>query len=546
MNEEILRGNIAREAILKGVNALADTIKITLGPYGRNVIISNDFLTPYITNDGATIAREINLSDPLINIGAEIIKDVSLRTNDLVGDSTTTATVLAQTLINETIEYVNNGVNGILLSESLKNISKIIINELEMQSIPLTNVEDLKKIAQIACGNEKISTLILSAYNEIGLSTEIVIEENINDYDELIIINGYKFDEGYISSYFINNENELSCEFDNPYYLVTNHSIYDFRTLESIIDDINRVNGSLVIFSDEIDEVTMSQLVALKLENNLNVVCIKSTSHNSKNDILNDISILVNANYYNYEAGKNLEKIKLSDLGKSDKIKIFKDYSLIIGTNNDNKDLANRKSFLQNLIINANTDFEKEVYQSRLNKLSSKNAFLKIGANSKIEFKEKKMKVEDAICSTKAAIKGGLLIGGGSAYLKSTKNFKDKFIIKNEIDEISLRIITNTLYSPFRQLLLNSAINEDENIFKEITNSDNNTGYNLKTKRITNLYKDGIIDSALSQIVALESAISIASILITTECIVLDQSGKNKIQKEKMDFLLKNSENGIF
>lgn len=546
MNEEILRGNNAREVILKGVNALADTIKITLGPYGRNVIISNDFLTPYITNDGATIAREINLSDPLINIGAEIIKDVALHTNDLVGDSTTTATVLAQTLIDEAIKYVNNGVNGILLSESLNNISNIVINELREQSVPLNNINDLKNIAQIACGNENIASLILSAYNEIGFNAEIVIEENNNNCDELNIINGYKFDEGYISSYFVNNEKELSCNLDNPYYLITNHSIYDFSILESIIEDINRVNGSLVIFSDEIDEVTISQLVALKLENNLSVVCIKSSTHNSRNDILNDISILVNANYYNYETGKSLEKIKLSDLGRSDKIKVYRDYSLIIGTDNENINLINRKELLQNLIVNTSTEFEKDIYQNRLNKLSSKNAFLKIGANSKIELKEKKMKVEDAICSTKAAINGGLLIGGGSAYLKSTKHLKERFIIKNEIDEISLNIIIKTLYSPFIQLLSNSAINIDESIINRIVNSDNNIGYNLNKKLIDDLYNDGIIDSTLSQIVAFESAISVASILITTECIVLDQTGKKKIQKEKMDFLIKNSENGLF
>lgn len=546
MNEEILRGNIARDAILRGVNYLADTIKITLGPYGRNVIISNDFLTPYITNDGATIAREINLSDSLNNIGAEIIKDVALRTNDLVGDSTTTATVLAQTLINETIKYVNTGINGILLSDSLKKISIIAIDELKKQIIPLNNISDLKNIAQIACGNENIAELILSAYREIGLHAEIVIEENNHNYDELKIINGYKFDEGYISSYFINNEKELACNLENPYYLITNHSISDYNVLESIIEDIKRVNGSLVIFSDEIDEVTMSQLVALKIENNLNIVCIKSSSHNSKNDILNDISILVNANYYNYETGKILENIKLSDLGRSEKIKVYKDYTLIIGTNNDNESLIKRKELLQNFIVNANTEFEKDIYQTRFNKLIGKNAFLRIGANSKIELKEKKMKIEDAICSTKAAIKEGLLIGGGSAYLKSTKKLKEKFIINSKIDEISLNLMIKTLFSPFNQLLSNSAINSDDDILNKIISSPNNIGYNVKKKVITDLYVDGIIDSALSQIIALESAVSIASILITTECIVLDQSGKNKIQKEKMDFILKNSENGLF
>lgn len=546
MNNEIIQGNEARNIILKGVNILADTIKITLGPQGKNVIISNNYLAPYITNDGATIAREINLSDSLYSIGAEIIKDVALRTNELVGDATTTATILAQTLINESFVYINKGVNGVLLNKSLNNLSKIIVDMIRKKSILLNDINDLKRIAKISCGNDHISSLIYSAYEEIGLNTEIILEESNLNKDELVIINGYKFDEGYTSSYFINNEKELTCEFDNPYFLITNHSINNIEILESIIEDINKVDGSLVIFSDEIDDITMSQLISLKLENNLKVVCIKSTSHNSKNDLLNDLAILVGANYYNYEIGKCLDNINLLDLGKSKKIKVFKDYTLIIEADGNKNNVNKRIKMLEKLINSNSSEFEKDIYINRLNRILSKTVILKIGANSKLELKEKKMKTEDAICATKAAIKDGISIGGGTTYLKCAMELESKYHINDDIDKIALNIMIKTLLSPFNQLLNNSAIDINNNLIKEIINSDNNFGYNIKNKCICDLYSYGIIDSTMAQIVAFESAVSIATTLITTECIVIDQKNSNNIQKEKIDFLIKNSENGLF
>lgn len=544
MKNEILFAKEARDTIVKGVNILADAIKVTLGPKGRNVVISNEFCAPYITNDGATIAREINLSNQLDNLGASIIKEVALKTNNLVGDGTTTATILAQSIINFGVRHIDNGINPVILKNKLETILLLISDYLKGNSIAVKSVSELEKVAFISCGDQEISKLIASTLFKIGKEGQVNLVESKNFYTKVDIIEGYDFEEGYASSYMINNEKELSVEYKNPYILVTNYSIKDSEEINNLVNKIKEINGSLIVISDEIEEEILSSLIAEKLENNLKFASIRSSYHNEKNDLLNDIAVATGATYFAKELNKDLINISLDDLGRASFIKIFKNHSTIIQGMGHKEKIQNHCNYLQKLIENSSTDFESEIYENRLKKLLGNIATITIGGFTDIEIKERKMKIEDGIYAAKAALKEGICLGGGITYLqlknKLIKNYKP---IANE-EKAALNIMIESLEAPLKQLLINAGVKDYQSIINEIEKRQENYGYNVNTSQIEDLTINGIYDSSLSVKIAIQSSISIASILLTTENIVI-ANDETKKQVANHNMLINDNLNGL-
>jgi chaperonin GroEL len=538
MSKNIISGIEARNALLNGINKLADTIKITLGPKGRNVVISNEYSTPYITNDGATIAREIELEDRLENVGVELIKGVSGKTNDLAGDGTTTATILAQALLIEGLKYVEKGYNPLILKEEIDKTVKDIVVKLKGLSTDITSTDEIKNIAKISCGNNEIGDLIGNAMDKIGLNGIITIEESHNTLTKLEIVNGYELNYGYASSYLLTDNSKMVTDFSNPYILITDQKITSIDQIMNILEKVIEVNGNLVIICNTIDESVLSNLILNKLRNIINVSVIKTNDdgENRKN-ALTDVSIITNGKFISNEANDSLTDISLEDLGRSSQIIIHKDKSSIINGWGIKENTMNHIKSIEKQIQNSVTDFERDTLKERLSKLTGCAAIIKVGALTELEMKEKKMKIEDALCSTKAALKEGILPGGGVTYLYLSKQIKDK--------TIGSMILKEALQVPFKQLLINSGIIYND-ILNKVINSEFGIGYDVLTDEIVDMKKYGIIDSTMVERIALESATNIVSLILTTENIIVDTSKDSLIKKEFNDELLSNSSEGKF
>ena len=538
MGKEIIRGNEARKILLEGINELANTIKVTLGPKGRNVVIVNEFTAPYITNDGATIAREIDLNDRTLNVGAEILKEVALKTNDLAGDGTTTATILAQTLAISGSKLINEGYNPILLKDELTIKINEIIKEIDQISKPVTSFKAMKQVASVACGDEYIADLIARAYSKIGSNGIIEIKESKLTSTTLEFTEGFEAEGGFASPYFITDENQMTAEAINPYLLITDRVINDLNQIKNIIETIKSIDETLIIICDDISDDILSYLIIEKIEKRLKVIVIKSNLIlGNNNDLLSDISIITNSTFFSVMTGKDIINADLSCLGHCEKIIVDKDKFIIIKGQYIPTELKKRKAQINKLIENANTDYEKENLKNRLNKLSDSIAYINVGANSVIEIKEKKMKIEDALCATKAALEEGIVLGAGVTFFKLADKLKEK----NKVDILIKEMLT----SPIKQLFINAGIENYKEILIDIS-QDNNLGYDIITNKIGDLFEMGIIDSAKCLKTALLSAISVISLLLTTESIVVDTSKESIMKKAINDEVIINNKQGYF
>lgn len=530
MSKNIINGKNARNGLLNGINKLADTIKVTLGPKGRNVVISNEFNTPYITNDGATIAREIEFEDRLENVGVELIKGVTQKTNDLAGDGTTTATILAQALLIEGLKYIEKGYNPLILKEEIDTEIKYLIIKLKKLSTNIISVEEIKNIAKISCGNKEIGELIGESMDKIGLNGIITIEESQSIETKLDIVNGYEFEYGYASSYLLNDNNKMMADFSDPYILITDYKINSMDQIVNMLEKVIEINGNLVIICDSIDEQVLSTLILNKLRNIINLTVIKTNNdgENRKNT-LNDIAVLTGGKFISCETNESLQNLTINDLGKSSQIKVFKDKTNIINGKGNIEEIKKHIEFIKKQLNNNMTDFEKDLLQNRLSKLTGSAAIIKVGALTELEMKEKKMKIEDALCSTKAALKEGILPGGGIAYLHLSKQIKN--------NNVGATILKEALQVPFKQLLINSGIIYND-ILNQILKEDFGIGYDVITDKLVNMKEKGIIDSTMVERIALESASNIVSLILTTENVVLDISKDSLLKKEINDEII--------
>ena len=544
MSKELFYGGEAKELLLKGIKKLNDMIKVTLGPKGRNVVISDTYGKPFITNDGATIAMHLESSDIKENVGIELIKEVALRTNELAGDGTTTATILAEVLISLGMEKINKGLNPIMLKDTLEKFIYEVIDYLKQIKINVDSFNFIESIAKISSGNKEIGKVIKKAYEKVGLSGLILVEDNKSTKVELEILKGYKFDGVIANNYFLTDMSKQISEISNPYFLITNKKITSINEIINLLEQLIEENKNIIIICDSMSDEVINSLVLNKMKNILNVSVITiEDSVLKRDDILDDIAVLTGSTFYKKEITSDFNNLNIKDLGTAEKIISNSSYSTIINGYGNELKINNRKKELQTQFELCDTDFKKEALQKRIARLDETIAVIGVGALSELESIEKKMKIEDALNSTKSAIKDGILPGGGVALLKSTKVLL-KYKNSNDLYERECsELLINTLKKPFLQLEYNSGI-KDDNLIDSVLESDMYIGYNFLSDKIVNMIDEGIIDPFEVERSALLSAFSIASLILTTEGMIVDLS-KN-IKKEINEEIINNNISGIY
>lgn len=538
MAKQLKYGREAREALLNGVNKLVDAVKITLGPKGRNVLLSQKFASPLITNDGVTIAKEIELDDPFENMGAQLIKEVSIKTNDVAGDGTTTASVLAKEIVSEGIKLFDEGANPIMLKKGIDFAVNKICDNLLANSTQISSSKEIAQVASISAGDEKIGELIASAMDKVGKDGIITLEEGKTMQTELCIVEGLQFDRGYLSAYMCTNQEKMFAELDNPYILITDKKISSIQEILPILEQIVKTGDKLLIIADDVEGEALATLVLNKIRGTFTCVAVKAPSFGEKRKaMLEDIAILTGGTYINEEIGTNLNSVTLDMLGRAKTIKIDKENTTIVEGFGNKEAILARINSIKEQIKQEDSDYEKEKLTERLAKLSGGVALIKVGAPTEIELKEKKLRIEDALSATKAASSEGVVAGGGIALLKAGKS---KDILK-EIEELDgdqkkgALIVLRAIEEPIRQIAKNCGVNDDEVLSNVLNHIDEiNYGYDALNDKYVNMMECGIIDPTKVTRSALCNAGSVAGTLLTTECLVADLPDKETAEQPQM------------
>lgn len=517
MKKVIKFSNEIRESLLKGVNVLGDSVKVTLGPKGRNVLLDKGFIAPLITNDGVSIAREVHLSDKFEEMGARLVFEVANKTNDDAGDGTTTATILAQSMINEGLECINNGSNPVLVKDGMLYASHELAKHIVSCSNKITTTEDIKNIAIISSENEEMGTLISKAIEIVGKDGIITIEENNDFNSNLITTNGLKYNKGFISPNLLNDQDSKNIEMCDPLILVTDKKIKDFQELIPVLELIIESQKSLLIIAESFDDKVISSLVTNKLNNVFDVVATTTPGVGiEKKNLLRDISVLTNARFFDKDLYENLSSINIDDLGKAKLVQVYKDYTNIIDGYGTKELINNRKKELKSILENSNNEYEREKIKNRLGNLNSGVAIIKIGGATEIEINEKKMRVEDALNATKSALSEGIVPGGGLTYIDAYRSMKNKIVSENIDVQKGIDIVFNSLLKPFSQIIENAGYDSEEFLVKQLKQKKN-IGYDAKNDKWVNLLEAGIIDPVKVTKNALLNSASISATIITTE-----------------------------
>ena len=519
MSKIILEGKQAREKLEKGVDTLCNTVKITLGPKGKNVVLER-MGNPIITNDGVTIAKEISVKEPSEDLGVKIIREASIKTNEIAGDGTTTACVLAQALYKEGVKNTTAGANPFLINSGIRKATKIVTEKLTEQSQKVESSKDIEQVATISCADNEIGKLIADAFNRVGNDGIITIEEGNKSNTILEIVNGLQFDKGYSSPYMSTNTQKQICEMENPYILITDQKIDTINQVLPILEKVASVNGKLAIIAPDFSEEVIATLVVNKLRGSLNVVTIKSPAFGEqRHEILVDYCTLVGANYISLELNKPIENTELIDLGTCKQLIVTKDNTTIIEGKGENELIENRIEMIKELQSECNDELDKKIYLDRLAKLKSIVAVIKVGATTEIELNEKKLRIEDALSATKSAIQEGTVIGGGCAYIKTIPSVQNLIDTLDGDEKTGAKILLSSLYAPINQIAENSGYNGGV-VAQTIENSDINFGFDALKGVYTNLREAGIVDPKKVTRTALENAVSVATTLLTTDAIV--------------------------
>ncbi|VWL85701.1 chaperonin GroEL [Oceanivirga miroungae] len=518
----------ARKSLQSGVNILVDAVKVTLGPRGRNVVLDRGYGAPIITNDGVTIAREVELDDIVENMGARIVKEVATKSNDIAGDGTTTATVLAGSLINEGLKLISSGHNPVVIRKGIEKLSKIIVEKIKEYSYEVVDNNQIKNVATVSANNEYIGDLILQAIEKVGKNGVITVEENRSIDTSLEIVEGMQFDNGYLSPYMVTDTNKMIASFTNPYLLLTDKKINSMKELLPILEKVVETSRALVIITEDIDKEVLATLVVNKIRGSLNIAVVKAPAFGSRRkDMLEDIAILTGANVVSEDKAMNFSEIDLDDLGQCKSIKISKDKTIIIDGNGYENEIKNRQEQLRTLIKETTSEYEKEKLNERLAKLSDGIGLIKVGAATETEMKEMKMRIEDALAATKAAIEEGIVSGGGVTLAKIAKDL-DKYKL-NQDEDLARKIVKKALLEPLRQIILNAGL-EPAVIIERITNSNKkNFGYDANKEKYVDMIENGIIDPAKVTRVAIQNALSAAAIFITTEVAIAHVEEKENV-----------------
>ncbi|MES2329869.1 MAG: chaperonin GroEL [Bacteroidota bacterium] len=514
----------ARNKMKKGVDTLANAVKVTLGPKGRNVVIEKKFGAPQVTKDGVTVAKEIELEDPIENMGAQMVKEVASKTADIAGDGTTTATVLAQSIISEGLKNVAAGANPMDLKRGIDKAVVKVIESLKAQSQTIGN--DTKKIEQVATisanSDNEIGKLIALAMGKVGKEGVITVEEAKGTDTTVDVVEGMQFDRGYISPYFVTNSEKMEVELQNPYILIYDKKISAMKDILHILEKVAQSGRPLVIIAEDLEGEALATLVVNKLRGTLKVAAVKAPGFGDRRkEMLTDIAILTAGTVVSEEQGFKLENADLSYLGQATSITIDKDNTIVVGGKGKKADIVARVNQIKAQVENTTSDYDREKLQERLAKLSGGVAVLYVGAATEVEMKEKKDRVDDALHATRAAVEEGIVPGGGVAYIRAVASL-DKLKGANEDETTGIAIVKRAIEEPLRQIVINSGI-EGSIVVQKVKEGKADYGFNARTEVYENLFKAGVIDPTKVTRVALENAASIAAMLLTTECVIADK-----------------------
>lgn len=524
MAKDIIYGNEARLKIKEGVDKLANAVKVTLGPCGRNVVLEKKYGPSTITKDGISVAKEIELKDPVENIGAQLIKEVASKTNDGAGDGTTTATVLAQSIYNNSLKYVTSGANPVEIKKGIDLAVENVIAEIKNISKEIdNNSSDIEQVATISANNDsEIGKMIAEAMAKVGKDGVITVEEAKGTQTSVKVVEGMEFDRGYLSPYFVTNTEKMTVEMENPYILITDKKISALKELLPILESVAQSGKPLLIIAEDVDGEALTTLVVNRLRIGLKICAVKVPGFGDrKKEILQDIAIVTGGNVISEEQGRKLENITIEDLGKAEKINITKDNTVIVNGNGNKGAINDRANQIRSQIENTKSEYDKEKLQERLAKISGGVAVLYIGASTEVEMKEKKDRVDDALHATRAAVQEGIVPGGGVTLLRCSEkiiNLKGE----NEDQKLGINIVYKTLFAPIKTILSNAGEENIDVIINAILNNSGDYGYNARLKKFENFFKTGVIDPAKVTRLAIENAASISGLLITSDCVISD------------------------
>lgn len=527
MAKEIKFSKDARLALENGVNKLADTVKVTLGPKGRNVILDKKFGAPLITNDGVTIAREIELEDKFENMGAQLVKEVATKTNDVAGDGTTTATVLAQAIIREGLKNVTAGSNPILLRKGINKAVEVAVNELKKNSKGINTREEISQVGSISAGDEEVGKLIAEAMEIVGKDGVITIEESKSMVTELEAVEGMQFDRGFVSAYMVSDVEKMEAVLENPYILITDKKISNIQEILPLLEELVQSGGKLLIISEDLEGEALSTLVVNKLRGTFDVVAVKAPAFGDRRKaMLEDISILTGGRFISTELGFELKDVDLTMLGRAQTVKVNKETTTIVGGFGNKLDIKNRISQIRRQIEDTTSDFDREKLSERLAKLSGGVAVVKVGAATEVEMKERKLRIEDALNATKAAVQEGIVSGGGTAFVSVIPAVDDLVDSLDGEEKLGAKIIRRALEEPLRQIAHNAGL-EGSVIIQNVINSEANVGFDALNEKYVDMIEAGIVDPTKVSRSALQNAASIASVFLTTEAAIADLPGND-------------------
>ena len=524
MSKMIKRGDEARKALEAGVNQLADTVKVTLGPKGRNVVLDKKFGTPLITNDGVSIAKEIELDDPFENMGAQLVREVSTKTNDVAGDGTTTATLLAQAMVREGLKNLAAGANPIVMKKGMAKAVEAAVAAIREQSQKVNGTADIARVGTVSSGDEEIGKLIAEAMEKVTAAGVITIEESKTAETGLDVVEGMQFDRGYISPYMVTDTDKMEAVVDDPYLLITDKKISSIQDILPVLEQIVKAGQKLVIIAEDVAGDALSTLLVNRLRGSFNCVCVKAPGFGDRRkEMLRDIAILTGGTYFANELNMNLQEAQLSDLGRARQIKVNKDTTVIVDGCGNSEEIQNRIHEIKAAIGVTTSEYDREKLQERLAKLSGGVAVIRVGAQTETAMKEQKLRVEDALNATRAAVEEGIVAGGGTAFVNAIPAV-EKLVAKLSGDEkTGASIIVKALQAPVRQIAENAGV-DGSVVFEKIKNSRKvGFGYNAYNATYCDMIPAGIVDPTKVTRTALENAASIGACVLTTESIVADK-----------------------
>jgi hypothetical protein len=520
MAKEIKYGVEAREALVEGVNELANAVRVTLGPKGRNVVLDKSYGSPLITNDGVTIAKEIELEDGFANMGAQLVKEVATKTNDVAGDGTTTATVLAQAMINEGIKNIAAGSNPIVIRKGMKKACDLAVDSIRKMSQPISGKKQIAKVAAISASSDEVGTMVADAMEKVTSNGVITIEESKTMKTELDLVEGMQFDRGYISAYMATDSEKMEARLDDPYILITDKKISNIQEVLPLLEEVVKSGAKLLIIAEDVEGEALTTLIVNKLRGTFNVVAVKAPGYGDRRkEMLQDIAILTGGTVISEQLGLELKDATMAQLGRAKSVKVTKENTVIVDGLGEKKEIDARTAQIKAQLAETTSEFDKEKLQERLAKLSGGVAVIRVGAATETEMKEAKLRMEDALNATRAAVEEGIVAGGGTAYINAAKELEGLVSSLEGDEKTGATIVMKSLEAPLYYIAANAGL-EGAVIVNKVKESGKGIGFDAYNENYVDMVKEGILDPAKVTRTALENATSIASTLLTTESAV--------------------------